>query len=104
MKIAVIGDRDTITGFRLAGVSEARIAEDAFKAEKEMKRIFNMPGVAVVFITSDLSAHVKEMVSERRNMGEIYPIVVEIPPFKGEMKEDPIREIVRRAVGIDMEK
>jgi vacuolar-type H+-ATPase subunit F/Vma7 len=104
MRIAALGDRETIAGFRLAGVSEARIADDRAKVEEEMKRIFETPDIAVVFITSDLYAYVRDMVSERRNMGELYPIIVEIPPMSGEMKEDPIREIVRRAVGIDMEK
>jgi len=104
MRIAAIGDRETVAGFRLAGVSEAHVATHDFQAQKELKRIFNMPGIAVVFITADIYPHVKDMVSERRNTGEVYPIVVEIPPMRGEMKEDPIREIVRRAVGIDMEK
>ena len=104
MKIAAIGDRETMAGFRLAGVSESRVATDEFSAQKELKRIFNMPGIAVVFITADIYPSIEEMVSERRTSGAVYPVVVEIPPVRGEIKEDPIRDIVRRAVGIDMEK
>lgn len=104
MRIAVMGDRETVAGFELAGVSEGYIAKDDFEAQKALKRIFNMPGIAVVFITADIYPYVKEQVNERRLANEMYPIVVEIPPMGGEIKEDPIREIVRRAVGIDMEK
>ena len=104
MKIAAMGDRDTVAGFRLAGVSNAHSVSDGPHARKKIKEIFNTPGIAVVFITSDIYPHIREEVSERRLKGEVYPIVVEIPPMRGEMKEDPIRDIVRRAVGIDMEK
>ncbi len=104
MRIAVIGDRETVAGFRLAGVKESYIAEDGFSAQKQIKHLFNMPGIAVIFVTADLYSDISDMIHDRINSGSVYPIVVEIPPAHGEIKEDPIREIVRRAVGIDMEK
>ncbi len=104
MKIAAMGDRDTIAGFRLAGVSDAHAVTGAHDAKEAVKRVFNDPDIAVLFITADIYRHVKDDVFDRMLRGEVYPIVVEIPPMSGEIKEDPIREIVRRAVGIDMEK
>ena len=104
MRIAAIGDRDTIAGFRLAGVRYAYSASGATDTKDALKKILGINDIAILFITADLYPHVSSQLSERRMKGEVYPIVVEIPPMSGEMKEDPIREIVRRAVGIDMEK
>ncbi len=104
MRIAVIGDEETVTGFMLAGVREGHVARDAFETEKAMKRVFNTPDIVVLFITSDLARDVRHMIKDRMSRGEFYPIVVEIPPKSGKMEEDVIRMIVRRAVGVDMEK
>jgi V/A-type H+-transporting ATPase subunit F len=102
--MAVIADEDTVTGFMLAGVKEAHVAKDAFETEKALKKVFNTPEVVVLFISSDLAKDVRTLITDRRNRGEFYPIVVEIPPKSGKIEEDAIRMIVKRAVGVDMEK
>jgi len=102
--MAIIGDEETVTGFMLAGVKEGHAVRDAFETEKALKKVFNTPDIVVLFITSDVAKYVRQLISDRRNMGEFYPIVVEIPPKSGKMEEDVIRMIVRRAVGVDMEK
>ena len=104
MRMAVIADEETAVGFMLAGVKEAHTARDAFETEKALKMVFNTPDVVVLFISSDLARHVRDLINDRRNRGEFYPIVVEIPPKSGRIEEDAIRMIVRRAVGVDMEK
>ncbi len=104
MRMAVIADRKTAAGFMLAGIKEAFAAENDFDAEKFLKKAVNTPDIAVLFITSDLARHLKKQIDERRLRGMLYPVIVEIPPVSGEMKEDSIRKIVKRAVGIDMEK
>ncbi len=104
MRMGIIGDEETVTGFMLAGIKEAYVARDRFETEKVLKKIFNTPDVVVLFITSDLAKEVREIIDSRRKMGEFYPIVVEIPPKSGKMEEDVIRMIVKRAVGVDMEK
>jgi V/A-type H+-transporting ATPase subunit F len=104
LRIGAIADEETITGFMLAGLKEAYVARDRFETEKALKKLFNTPDIVVIFITFDLAKDVRELIDDRRHMGEFYPIVVEIPPASGEMKEDAIRMIVKRAVGVDMEK
>lgn len=102
--MAVIADEDTVIGFMLAGIKEAYVSRDRFETEKAMKKVFNTPDIVILFITSDLAKDVREIITDRRNRGEFYPIVVEIPPESGEFGEDLIRMIVKRAVGVDIEK
>ncbi len=104
MRIAAIADRKTAAGFMLAGIKDAFAAENAFDAEKLLKKVLNTPDIAVLFITSDLAEHIRGQITSRRLRGMLYPVIVEIPPVSGEMKEDSMREIVKRAVGINMEK
>ncbi len=104
MRMAVISDNETVRAFMLAGVKEAHVCGDRFETEKALKKIFNTPDIVVLFISSDLARDVRDIIERRRKAGEFYPIVVEIPPKSGKMEEDAIRMIVKRAVGVDMEK
>lgn len=104
MKAAVISsDNETAGAFMLAGVKEAYVCRDSFETEKALKKIFNMLDVVVLFISSDLAEKVRDIIERRINAGEFYPIVVDIPPKSGKIKEDVIRMIVKRAVGVDMD-
>jgi len=100
MNIAVIGDSDMIVGFRLAGIKSVfeaspKNAESVF--EKVSSESFD-----VIIMTEDLAAFLKGRVEEFQE--EVTPIIIEVPGKKGPTgyARDAVRELIKRAVGVDI--
>ncbi|HDG64259.1 V-type ATP synthase subunit F [Thermococci archaeon] len=102
MKIVVLGDKDTTLGFRLAGVHEAYSFEDT---THEMERVRNKimelierEDVGVILIT--------ERLAQRVEIPDVtFPIILQIPDKYGSLYgEEQLREIVRRAIGVEIKR
>ncbi len=103
MKIVVVGTRDVVNGFRLAGIKDAYECEDPWKAKEILQEIKDMNDVAIVIIPRTLSSEIRDFINEWKSEKGIYPVILEIPDKKEvEEFEDPMREIVKRAIGIDI--
>ena len=103
MKIATIGDKDFIVGFQLAGIKvvyEVGCLDDAKRSIEEVKKFKDL---AVVIIQRDISQKLKGYIAEWKKEKDIYPVILELPGFheKG-VYEDPMREVIKRAIGIDI--
>ncbi len=103
MKISVIGDEDTTMGFRLAGIRDAHFVRDSREAGELLRKLAKEEGMGMIILTERyadaLRAEIKAL-----SEGKIVPIFVEIPDKKGPIakKVDPIKELVRRAVGVEI--
>ena len=102
MKLVVWGDKDTTLGFRLAGVHEAYSFEDT---THEMERVRNKimelierEDVGVILIT--------ERLAQRVEIPDVtFPIILQIPDKYGSLYgEEQLREIVRRAIGVEIKR
>ena len=101
MKFFVIGDRETVLGFRLVGV-EGTIATLRADALVALKEAVEGKSVGVVLITERVAAEIRDEV-EARLYGFGFPLVLEIPDSSGPAPERPkIEEVVRKAVGISI--
>jgi V/A-type H+-transporting ATPase subunit F len=103
--IAVIGDPETATGFRLAGVEEvyeySEGGEDVARVLDKLAKV----GVAIVIINEKLAAEAKSREKIREINAKkkgIIPIIVEVPNKKGPMAKeiDEIGRLIKRAVGV----
>lgn len=103
MKISVIGDHSTVTGFRLAGVNEGFEVEDSKEALQIIKETVKDKDSGLVIITEKLYGEIVEEV-QRLTEKRVSPMIVAIPDSKGFFEEriDPIRDLVRKAVGIEI--
>jgi V/A-type H+/Na+-transporting ATPase subunit F len=103
MKISVIGDFDTITGFRLAGIKDTYEVEDPGKAVEVIKDLFKNMEMGVIIITEKIADNIRAELKDISE-GKVTPLVVEIPDKHGsiEKKVDPIKELVKRAVGLEI--
>ncbi len=98
VKIAVIGDGDTVLGFRLAGVHEAFEAYSPSEAEKILSKLLEREDVALILITDSLASGMK--LPDVR-----FPIILTVPDRKSEGKgEERLMEIVRRAIGVEIKR
>lgn len=103
MKVSVIADSDTVTGMRLAGVKEVSEVDDPKEALVVLKKNIKDEDVGVVILSEKLAEAVRgELTAITEDL--VMPIIVEIPDKKGplETKIDPVKEMVRRAVGVDI--
>lgn len=103
MRIGVIGDPSTVLGFRLAGVKDAHETEDPREALEALKALFRDKEVGLIIITEGLADKLRGEI-DRLTRGVVTPLLVEIPDKGGpiERKVDPIKELVRRAVGVEI--
>ena len=97
MKIACIGDEDTVALMRLAGVSHCVLADDIEKQFDEVVK----NGVDILIINEKEAEKIKDKILYYRLLHD-KPIIVEIPGKKKIDREDIIRKLIIRAVGVDI--
>lgn len=96
----VIGDDETVTGFRLAGVP-GRAARTPFDTVEALKVAAATEGVSIVIITERLAAAVEEELRGYYAAGA--PLIIHIPDRGGPSPDrTPIREMIKSAVGVSM--
>ncbi|MGD9140825.1 MAG: V-type ATP synthase subunit F [bacterium] len=101
MKFFVIGDNDTVLGFRLVGV-QGRAVETREEALTALREAVENRETGVVLITEKAAAGIRDEV-EARLYGLGFPLVLEIPDSSGPDPERPeIEDIVKRAIGVSI--
>jgi V/A-type H+-transporting ATPase subunit F len=101
-KIAVIGDRDTVTGFRLVGVSECAISTTPEETRGLLYQFFRDPTMGLIMITEPLAAEVEDTIVELSQSP--VPVILLVPDRDGTTGayETVLKELIRRAVGIEI--
>ena len=98
-KIAIIGDGDSITVFRAAGVA-AFPAENSAKAKEVLRRIAQ--DYSIIFLTEELA---KELtVFLKRFDEQPYPVVLSVPSKNGSSGhgDEMLKSAMERALGVDI--
>ena len=101
-KIAIVGSRDTIIGFKALGLSifPAKTVEEA---RRTLRKIATEE-YATIFITDDFAKDLDEDIHNLEREIPLYPSIVIIPSHRGStglgMKK--IRALVEKAVGMDL--
>jgi V/A-type H+-transporting ATPase subunit F len=103
LKISVIGDRDTVTGFALTGIKDLYTVTDKEEAKTALAELMQNPEIGVIIITERFSQLLQTDIGRWREEKPLYPLIVEIQDKKGKIsREDPIRLLIKRAVGLDI--
>jgi V/A-type H+/Na+-transporting ATPase subunit F len=101
VKFFVIGDRETVTGFRLVGV-DGHIATERDEVLSVLSEVVAKKEAGVVLITERVASKIRDEV-EKRLYGFGFPLMLEIPdasgPDPGRLK---VEDVVRRAIGISI--
>ncbi|MFW9918279.1 MAG: V-type ATP synthase subunit F [Candidatus Thorarchaeota archaeon] len=101
-KIAIIGDRDTVTGFRMVGVRESSVPQTPQETRKSLLGYFRDPRMGLIIITEPLAMQVEDTILELSEAP--VPVILLIPDRTGSTGayETVLRELIRRAVGIEI--
>lgn len=101
MKFFVIGDRQTVLGFRLVGI-EGAVAGEREDALDTLNAAVARKDVGIVLITEAIAYKVRDEV-DARLYGMGFPLVLEIPDASGPSPQRPkIEDVVRKAIGISI--
>jgi len=107
MEIALIGDKHTIYGFRLAGIKKTFLIEDSRQEDiREILKGLFEDSTALILITEKIAAKIGGLLEEANRFRKgIMPIILQIPDSGGPLisKVDPMRELIKRTVGFEIE-
>ena len=89
---AVIGDRELVTGLRLAGISKFFLIEDGREIREEVRKaltsLIEEPDTGVIIIQEDYLEHVSDMVNKVRDTKMPTPVIIEVPAKSGTKHPD----------------
>ena len=99
-RIAVIGGRDSVLGFRALGL-ETCIAETGEQAKAAIHRMAK-ESYAIIYLTEHLAAQIPAEIERRR--GELTPAVILIPGWEGSLGIGTagVHAAAEKAVGADI--
>ncbi|MCR5637670.1 MAG: V-type ATP synthase subunit F [Lachnospiraceae bacterium] len=99
-KVAVMGDQDSIYGYKTLGLSVFP-ETDKEEAIKKLKSLAD-GGYAVIFITEKLADQMQEVIDHYRNM--MLPAIILIPGVSGNTGKgmNAVKKSVEQAVGSDI--
>jgi V/A-type H+/Na+-transporting ATPase subunit F len=100
-KIAVVGDRELVLGYRLLGVEDAYITtkEDA---QKTMMDLFNANDHGLIIAGNDVRKALSSSAREKLE-SSIIPLVVFMPPVDSAAgQEESLAILARRVLGVDL--
>lgn len=102
-EIAVIGDRETVMGFRFAGVARAFEAETAEEAERHLAALRRDERVALIIVTEILAQKLSRTIRAITEE-QFLPVVLPLPDRQGSRGTamDEVRMLIKRAVGVDI--
>ena len=101
MSIHVLGDEETVLGFRLAGI-RGTVAEPGEGAAEQFRALVGAKESKVLLITERLAAGMRPLVDTYR-MRSTFPVVVEIPDAAGPMPgRRAIADLIREAIGFQV--
>ena len=103
MELIVIGDENTQTGFKLAGVKRTYPGEEA---KNHLEKMLRESTVGIILINERYAEENREILNRVKKEGKkLTPIIVEIPDHTGpiEREIDPLQELIRRALGAQIE-
>lgn len=99
-KLAAVGDKDSVLGFKAIGIDVFPIMDD----EETARTIFRLAkaGYAVIFITEQAAEGAKDMIA--RYASQAYPAIIPIPSSSGGtgLGMRQLKQNVEKAIGADI--
>jgi len=99
-KIGVIGDKDSVLGFKALGLEVFPVA-GAPEGERVLRHLAEQQ-FAVVYVTEQLAADIAKAIEEYN--GRIFPAIIPVPGNRGTLGigMQGLKKTVERAVGADI--
>ena len=102
--VGIIGDIDTVSGFRLGGVKRAEVVSTSEETIVAFDQFLDEE-ISIIIITQLRANEIREHI-ERKIGSSVLPMIIEIPDKDGsfEGSSDQINELIKRVIGVEMVK
>ncbi|MDO5848909.1 MAG: V-type ATP synthase subunit F [Methanobrevibacter sp.] len=102
--VGIIGDIDTVSGFRLGGVKKSAVVNNTEEAIEALDK-FLEEDVSIIIITQVLANEMREHIN-RKIGSNVLPMIIEIPDKDGssEGSSDQMADLIKRVIGVEMVK
>lgn len=101
--IAIIGDADTVTGFRLGGITEGRVVESTDDFEDAVKDLLDND-YSILIVTENVANESRAFIEKITGTSAL-PMIIEIPDKSGPSgADDPMNDLIKRVIGVEMVK
>ena len=101
MNVVLIGGFDEAVGFSLAGVRSFMV-KDAEEALEKLNECVNDNNIDLLLVSERLAHELRETISEFELRDR--PMILEIPDRVKIERDDPIGDIIKTAIGINIER
>jgi vacuolar-type H+-ATPase subunit F/Vma7 len=103
LKIAAVGDNDTVTGLALAGTTYTHVHQTKDETLKKLGDFFASGEIGLVLITHRVADALGYELRQMMQTKKLLPIVLKIPDKTGYAPTtDELRDIIRRTVGAEI--
>lgn len=100
MKFYVIGDKDTVTGFSLAGIQGIN-ANSKAEALEALRYALDSKDIGIILITESLAAMIHKTIDEILCNRKICHLIFKLPDLNGTLKgRDSVEDFVLSALGV----
>jgi V/A-type H+/Na+-transporting ATPase subunit F len=100
-KIAVVGDRELVLGYRLLGVEAAFVASKD-NAQKLVMDLFDSNSYGLIIAGNEVRKALSAAAREKLE-SSIVPLVVFMPPIDSAApQEESLAKLARRVLGVDL--
>jgi V/A-type H+/Na+-transporting ATPase subunit F len=101
MRYFVIGDKDTVLGFQLAGVEGKEVSTPG-EAELTFDTALENHDYGIIIITERVAELIRARV-DRFIFSQAFPLILEIPDRMGKLEGKPgLKEMVNGAIGVNL--
>ena len=102
--VAIIGDIDTVTGFKLGGVKKGIIVNNEEEAKNALDELLDSE-ISIIIITQKIADTIREHINKRLG-SDVLPMVIEIPDKSGSSEggADQMAALIKRVIGVEMVK
>ncbi len=102
--VAIIGDLDTVTGFKLAGVKQGYVVKTDEEAENALDELLDGQ-ISIIIITEKIADNIREHINKRLG-SDVLPMIIEIPDKTGSSEggSDQMAALIKRVIGVEMVK
>lgn len=101
--VAVIGDINIVSGFRLGGVKRAEVVNSVEEATIAFDKFLDEE--ISIIITQNLANEIREHIHKKIG-SSVLPMIIEIPDKEGssEGSSDQMADLIKRVIGVEMVK
>ncbi|AMK14904.1 V-type ATP synthase subunit F [Methanobrevibacter olleyae] len=102
--VAIIGDIDTVTGFKLGGVKKGIIVNNDDEAKNTLDELLK-DEISIIIITQKIADNIREHINKRLG-SDVLPMIIEIPDKSGSSEggADQMAALIKRVIGVEMVK